>query len=64
MNKSKQVPQFWPVGQIESPGQIVAELRIAGQRIEIQAGVMKEWAGRFFALAASMEASMKGKSDG
>lgn len=52
---------FWPVGEIESLGQIIAELRIAGQRMEIQAGVMKEWSGRFCGLADALAACAKGE---
>jgi hypothetical protein len=36
-------------------GHVITELRIAGQRMEIQAGVMKDWSIRFYALAASIE---------
>lgn len=50
-------PHFWPVGHINTIGQVIAELRIAGQRMEIQAGVMKQWSERFFALAESLKAS-------
>lgn len=49
---------FWPVGMIENRGQVAAELRIAGQRMAIQAGVMKDWAERFFALADALSTSM------
>lgn len=44
----------YPVGNIENIGQIISELRIAGERMEIQAGVMKLWSERFHAFAAAL----------
>jgi hypothetical protein len=50
----KQTVPFWPVGEVTS-AQLLVELRLAGQRLEIQAGVMKQWSERFYTLAASLE---------
>lgn len=47
--------KFYPVGEIKNTDQLIAELRIAGERMEIQAGVMKDWAERFYALANSLK---------
>ncbi len=52
---------FYPVGEIENVGQIIAELKIAGERMEIQAGVMKQWSERFYAFAAALDAARKVK---
>ena len=53
----KAADPLWPVGDNISKSQLIAELRIAGERMEIQAGVMKDWSDRFFALAKSLELS-------
>lgn len=45
----------YPVGQIEGVGQIIAELRIAGDRMSLQAAVMKDWSERFYAFAAALD---------
>jgi len=42
------------VGEIKDAGQLAAELKIAGERMEIQAGVMKQWSERFYELAAAL----------
>ncbi len=51
----KEVDPLWPVGSLENKAQLVAELKIAGERMLIQSGVMKDWSDRFFALARSLE---------
>jgi len=48
---------LWPVGEMKNRSQMVAELRIAGERMLIQSGVMKDWSDRFYALALSLERS-------
>lgn len=57
----KSADPLWPVGRMESSEQMVAELRIAGDRMLIQSGVMKDWSDRFYALALSLEQSKKKK---
>ncbi len=52
--QARNAAQFYPVGEIENLLQIAAELRIAGQRMEIQASVMKDWSERFYAFEAAI----------
>ena len=52
---------YFPVGEMQNIGQLIAELRIAADRMRIQSGVMKEWAERYAALADSLAASLEPK---
>lgn len=51
----KAADPLWPVGELQSKEQLIAELRIAGERMLIQSGVMRDWSDRFEALAKSLE---------
>ena len=53
----KAADPLWPVGTLENKAQLAAELKIAGERMLIQSGVMKDWSDRLFALARSLELS-------
>jgi hypothetical protein len=54
----KAADPLWPVGSLQSQRQLIEELKIAGERMEIQAGIMKDWSDRFFALAAAVQRAM------
>lgn len=46
---------FYPVGEIKNIGQIINELKLVGERMEIQAGVMKDWAYRFHQFSEALK---------
>jgi len=46
--------EYYPVGKIQNLKQIIIELKIAGERLKIQAGVMKQWSERFYAFAEAL----------
>lgn len=60
-NPDKQA-DFDPVGEIKNLSQIISELRIAGQRMEIQAGVMKQWSQRFTAFADALSGKQRSET--
>jgi hypothetical protein len=53
----KENSPFWPVGEMQNIDQLIGELRIAGDRMLLQSGVMKDWSDRFYALADSLTKS-------
>jgi hypothetical protein len=55
--------EFYPVGNIKNIGQIISECAIAGERLEIQSGVMKDWSERFYALSKSLTAALAVQDD-